>query len=665
MIRFDNGTILLEKDDPLPDLPTRIERLYLDFETTSRNRSLMSLNPWHNCWIAGVGVTWDSMPDAYYVPSLHWDERWNVSRERVIDWMFALLSISDVWVNHNVKYDYHACANDFGLEFGGKLSCAVVRAKLYHSDLKFAGGYGLDNLSKIWLKEDITQYEKALAPYLHKNKDYGAIPADVMAPYCGQDVLTDRRLDKFLLANIPEETRHTELVEEKFTRVLVKMERRGLRVDPDMLRVERLHVLERLVWLGDSIKAEVGRDVLPTSNTDCFDVLVNQYGLPVIEWTDSGTPSFGKRTLQAYADMVNAPTELINWFIDYREDSTFKGLFLETYEDLCLADGDQHFLHANYNQRVTTGRLSCSDPNEQQLSKRAKRLILPRKGMSFLSADAAGIEFRVIAHYMKNPKLTAAYAADIDADYHQIVADWVSKAFGGPFGRKPAKGLNFQNAFGGGKKACVSALATNREVVGSLINRVDELIAEGKVPPSQRDSVFKILATQTGEKIYNTYHGEFPEIKTVSKQAASICRQQGYVTNWYGVRRTLPLKFAHKAFNSLCQSSAAQFIKEQMVMLDEAYEATNSGIGLVAQVHDDVLSEGPIEVMEDPRTVVDIVSCLEDMGTRRPLRVPIRFKFGTSRQSWYDTTGQDKSVPVEQLNRGERLQHLSKKSSSA
>ena len=67
----------------------------------------------------------------------------------------------------------------------------------------------------------------------------------------------------------------------------------------------------------------------------------------------------------------HAPTRLVQLIREYRHWDKLLTAFIKPYQTLAV-DG---VLHCTYNQMVRTGRMSCSLPNMQQLSKDAKRLI--------------------------------------------------------------------------------------------------------------------------------------------------------------------------------------------------------------------------------------------------------------------------------------------------
>ena len=66
MIEFDNTVKLAQHIDELPNW-CGASTIYADFETTSGDTKLSSLNPWHTCDVAGLCVTVDDEPGAWYV----------------------------------------------------------------------------------------------------------------------------------------------------------------------------------------------------------------------------------------------------------------------------------------------------------------------------------------------------------------------------------------------------------------------------------------------------------------------------------------------------------------------------------------------------------------------------------------------------------------------
>jgi DNA polymerase-1 len=426
---------------------------------------------------------------------------------------------------------------------------------------------------------------------------------------------------------MPEQCAGVVETETRLTSVLVDMEQRGVRVDPSQLKLAEVQIISRLFEIDEELTDLVGRPFRPHVSGDCYDVLCCQYGLPVVEWTEededtgepAGNPSFNKHALKKYLSHPYAPREVVKRILEYRTLNQQRNLFVAPYQELHV-DG---IMHGSHNQVVRTGRLSMKAPNMQQLDKFAKDLILTRPGCSFLSADYSQIEFRTIVHYIKDESAIAAYLADPDTDFHQ----WLADAIG--IQRRPAKTINFMIAFGGGKKKTLTSLETNEDVVKQIRDEVER--TGGGVKE------FEELCREKAEKTYRDYHDALPGIKRTSRAAAMAAEVRGYVFNLAGRRRHLPAESAHIAFNTLNQSSAADIIKERMVALHALLQGTD--VHMVLSVHDELVLEGPSELMHDPRLVRDVTNVMEHPAIQ--LRVPLRVSYGVGDRSWLEAGSQE------------------------
>ncbi len=627
MRTFPNGGILIEPGDELPELDW--ECVYLDFETTSGDPKLSSVNPWRDCFIAGIAVC-DRTSPAYYIPVGHYHGG-NVDGQLVADWLERGMSQCRTWCNQNVKYDAHVLKNCCDVEPPPVLACTLTRAKLIDTDRMYKGGYSLDALAKAYLHEDIRPFEAALAPYKRKNKDYGRIPVDVLGEYACQDALTTRRLDHWQRANCPDQLRRVWDTETELTRILYEIEQRGMRVDPLQLQVKELQLTHRMLTLEQELHDLIGWHVRPHTNEDCFDVLCNKYGLPVFAYTEKGEPSFDKHALKKYLQHPYAPKEIVQRLLEYRKLHTLNGLFVTKFQKLHV----NGIIHSIYNQVLRTGRMSCKDPNSQQNSKDAKALFLPRPGMAFMSVDYSQIEFRTIVHYIQDEDAIHAYNEDPDTDFHQWVAN-VCK-----IKRKPAKTVNFMMGFGGGKEKTVTVLSNEMDVVADVSGALDKLIAEGKLTEDQRMDAFAVMCRKRAEFVYDTYHNNLPTLKSTSRRCARACAARGYVFNVHGRRRHIPRDKSHIAFNAINQGEAADIMKERMVALRRVLP---DDVHMIASVHDEVLLEGPVATLCSLQFVARVVECMETLET--PLRVPVRVSVGVSTVSWRDASDDGCTAPV-------------------
>lgn len=609
-ITFKNGGVLIQDESEFPSLSGK--ELFLDLETTSFDRQIKSLNPWHKCFVLGVCIKVDNSP-GYYIPVNHAYGK-NINAKAVQSWLIGVMQSCQVWINHNVKYDVQVLHNAFGIKTDMHLICTLDYAKLLDSD-RFQ--HSLDALSRDWLKEDISGYEKALKPYLEKNKDYGWIPIDILGEYGCQDVITNSRLWKYISVNMPTESWGVAATSSEVTACLIEMEQAGMRINPTEVATKELLSLNRMSVIQQEIHEKIGYTISPHINADCYDVLCNNLGLPVLGYTDSGNPSFDKHILSSYKALPGAPRDLLDLMLEYRRLQTFTSVFTTPFRALHI----NGLLHSSYKQTVRTGRMACSTPNMQQLMPEAKELIVCDEHESIISADYSQIEFRIIAHYIQDQAAIEAYLENPFTDFHE----WVAKVCN--IHRKPAKTVNFLMGYGGGKAKLVDQLMQVSELVGSILERVESM----ELPDDKKKALFNSLARQRGEEVYTIYHDTLPGLKRTSRAATNRVYERGYCVNKYGRRRHLAKQAAHRAFNTVCQGTAADLMKERLVALRSYLKTFHSEFALIGVVHDEVIIRGPSDLITD-KMLDDICFVLEDVKT--DLRVPIRTSLGVSKLNW-------------------------------
>ena len=646
MITFENkyGPLRIVEDiSELPDFAGAVD-IYADAETTSFDDTTPAFHPHLGHRVCGWAITVDNAPGAWYIPIRHRSPGANNLDPVVVSlWFQEILDRGVRWINHNVKFDAHFAAAD-NIAFGDtELWCTVVLAKTIDSDRY---SHALKPLLREWLELD-TPEETEVKSYLDsiqvgkskatKCKDYGRVPIDTLGRYACMDVIGNRKLMRYLEANRPEGMEGLWRTETLLTPVLFDMEAAGLFVDEQSTMHERLKAMSALVTLGEAFETITGRELVD-SNKLYHEILVGQLGLPVLSWgkptkTRGRSPSFDKAALELYAGhprVLSDPEgagKLVKIIRTFRSWQTYNGLFLEPFLERRDAKG---LLHSNYNQVVRTGRMSCSDPNAQQFDARAGRLIIPEEGRTFLCGDASQMEFRLIVHYTKDEDAIIAYANDPNTDYHQWVADLCEVA------RKPAKNLNFAMAYGAGKGKVTHMLQHNKSIMEEVGATVDAAIARGDVLPGARASVYGAACENKAEEIYRIYHERLPGIRTVSEKASALCKRRGWIRNAYGRRRHLPAKAAYRAFNSLVQGCAMDAIKHGMVTLAPRYNRTSRDMGLrlLANKHDEVLADLPIEAMGSPEVEKHYLECMQNVGY--DFRVPIVWDAGWSRDNWTD-----------------------------
>jgi DNA polymerase-1 len=269
---------------------------------------------------------------------------------------------------------------------------------------------------------------------------------------------------------------------------------------------------------------------------------------------------------------------------------------LSTYVDNLPTLVDQNSrLHTHLNQTgTTTGRMSSSDPNMQNVPARGedgsevRRAILATPGYKLAAFDYSQIEMRVLAYLTDDETLIQTFRDG--KDIHSSVA---SKVFGVSEDnvtkemRRQAKVINFGIIYGMGVKALKKNLGTSME---------------------------------EAETFHNNYFEKFPKVKLYFDKIKQEAHEKGYTTTYFGRRRYFSEINSHlpyirseserMAMNAPIQGTAtADIIKLAMSHVDTKLREQNlphDKIHLLLQVHDELVYE-----VKDDNDLRDIVSSIK------------------------------------------------------
>ena len=623
MIKVGETTII-EKVSELPNF-SGVDTIYMDLETTAfSDKNDGAFYPYNGDRMYAAAFALDDSPEVFYLP-IRQRTSDNLPLDNVRSFLNDMFRASRRWVNQNVKFDAHFLQADGITAFETKeLVDTKSRAQTIDSDRP---NHSLKPLCRDWLGMDMAE-ETEIKAFLKsiKSKDYARIPTDMSARYAGMDVIGARALNKYCEAR-SEGLEKLWKTETALTSVLYRMEKRGVRIHRDLLRDQTATCIRKIINLMQELKDLTGMEYVD-SNDLKYEILCDRLKLPILAYTEPDknnpgrktSPSFDKEALLMYAghpDVLHdeKKARIVALLREIGEEDTYNSSYLIPLGEF-ITDDDR--VHPQYNQNVRTGRMSCSNPNGMALSPRAKELFGPSDGFGFACQDASQMEYRIIVHYCEIPEAIVAYNTDPKTDYHS----WVAGMCG--IKRKPAKNLNFAMAFGSGKAKTIRMLAFDPDVIAAIAPQLE------KVPENQRSALYVKLATELGERIYNDYHTKLPEVRRTSEKARALCARRGWIRNLFGRKRHLPANLDYRAFNSLIQSCAADLIKERMVAL-EPYLLQN-GVYMLMQVHDELLEEGPKEVLQDPTFKEGMLKILCDVPAE--FKVPFIWETGYSDKNW-------------------------------
>ena len=413
-------------------------------------------------------------------------------------------------------------------------------------------------------------------------------------------------------------------VEMPLAPVLVQMQRNGVSLDPEPLKLMSTQLTEELKTLTEQIFTTAGHEFNINSFQQLGEVLFNELKLPPIKRTSRGysTDAASLDRLKQMLDLNQIEDvdpksyQILNDILDYRKLSKLKSTYVDSLPGMINQKTGR--IHTIYNQTgSSTGRISSNDPNLQNIPVRTEigkkvrdAFIAGKSGNSILiSADYSQIELRILAHISEDPALINAFlnGADIHAStaasmYGVKLSDVSAEM------RRTAKIMNFGVIYG------LSPYGI-RQQTG--------------------------FSEKEGKEFINTYFSTYPGIRNYIDSIKENVRQNSFVSTIMGRRRyiyeiesknyNVRSAAERMAVNMPIQGTAAEIIKIAMVRIQNYLDISNLKSKMIMQVHDELIFETP----ENEKT--EIQNLLYDlMPSSIELKVPleIEIKSGKTWGSW-------------------------------
>lgn len=274
-------------------------------------------------------------------------------------------------------------------------------------------------------------------------------------------------------------------------------------------------------------------------------------------------------------------------------------------------------IHCNFNQVVAaTGRLSCQDPNLQNIPVRREEGAKIREafrpqtaGWSFLAADYSQIELRLLAHLSDDPVLIKAFNGG--EDIHAYTASLV---FGVPLQevtpamRHQAKTVNFGIIYGQGSFGLSKQLG---------------------------------ISYKEAETFIETYFERYKKVKEFLDFCKEAVRKSGHAVTLTGRHRPIPdilsknpmIRSAAErlAVNTPLQGTAADVIKMAMIRIDQKLKEHKDLAFMLLQIHDELIFEAPDHHIEQLKPLVK-----EAMEQVIELKVPLVVNISVGK-NWGET----------------------------
>lgn len=629
-----------------PDISTlpswaNAKRIAVDVET--RDPDLRKMGPGcrrPGCYITGISFAIEDGPGAY-LPIRHGGGD-NLDVESVLRYLRdqAAAFRGDL-VGANLPYDLDWLAQD-GVEFGQVRAFRDIQVadplicELYTS-------YSMNAIAERWglpgKNEDLLR--AAAADFrIDPKQDMWQLPARFVGPYAEEDT----RLPLAVLRKQEREIDEQDLwriydLESKLLPILVKLRRRGVRIDEAQLyRVETWALDQEAKALAE-VKAKTGVriGVGDVWKPDAIAPALERIGVTLTHGKPTKTNPRGPALIDKFLlgsidhpvatalERARKVSKLRQFGGSVREHMV-NGRIHCTFNQLRRQkDSDDD---ASGTAGAAYGRLSCENPNLQQQPARDdfasmwRAIYLPEEGEQWAANDYSQQEPRMAVHYAclsQDLIGTMAWRAAIQArdkyrndphtDNHQMMADMAGIA------RKPAKEIYLGLSYGmGGAKLCRQlGLPTMMAVRAARGRLVDADSDEGRRLSEAGARRFEAAGPE-GQALLDKFDAKVPFVKRLARACERRAQAVGYVTTLGGRRCRFPrddqgnYDWTHKALNRLIQGASADQTKTAMVKLAEA------GFDMILQVHD--------EVALSVKTAAEAEDAAQVMRTCVPLELP-------------------------------------------
>ena len=384
---------------------------------------------------------------------------------------------------------------------------------------------------------------------------------------------------------------------------LADMEIEGFPVDVNVLDEFGNDYKKRIDSISKEIYDLAGEEFNIASPKQVKEILYEKLGLK-----SSKKDSTSVDALKEIADQH----PIVNKILEYRKYFKQLTTYVEGIKNNIYPDGK---IHAKFNQALTTtGRLSSSEPNLQNISVRDEEIKQIRKAYYYkdeeyeiLSLDYSQIELRVLASLSNCAALKEIFNSN--EDIHSATAKKIFNLQEEPTAlqRRRAKTVNFGIVYG------ISdwGLAEQLEIY-----------------PNE------------AKQIISSFYSSFPEVASFFQHIVNDAMKDGYVSTLLGRRRyLLDLNSANyqvresakrAAMNAPVQGTAADLIKLAMNKVHKALKESGLKTRMILQIHDELIFRVPKDEKEKAYNLIKDI-----MENALDIDVPLLVDGGFGR-TWYD-----------------------------
>lgn len=520
-------------------------------------------------------------------------------------------------VMHNgLGFDVPVLERLWGIDFTGhEIVDTLVLSRLYNPSLE--GGHSL----RAW--------GERLGFPKGDHEDWTKL-SDEMVSYCKQDVEVTEKLYLRLTEELSPFGTDSIILEHEVQKAIVEQQQNGWMLDER----KSMHLLSELTERRREIEDEVrqrfiplpvpGREVVPKvtktgaraktglkafgdsyrdvggtftqvtfpefnlGSRKQIGTYLQRFGWKPLELTPSGQPKVDETILR----QVNIPeAQLIADYLLVQK----RIAQVESWVDAVESDGR---VHGRVNAiGAITGRMTHNSPNMAQVpavysqyGKECREVWRVEEGHSLVGVDAAGLELRMLAHYMGDPEYTEQILTG-DIHTHNQEAAGLAK-------RDQAKTFIYAFLYGAGD-------ATIGAIVGG--------------------------GAKAGSALKEKFLSSLPALDSLRERVERAVGR-GYLRGLDG--RRVWVRSSHAGLNTLLQSAGAIVMKRALAIFRQYSEKWGLEYKLLGSIHDEYQLEAPTAYADQVGYLM--VECIKAAGLYYKMRCPLdgEYKIGLN---WAET----------------------------
>ena len=362
----------------------------------------------------------------------------------------------------------------------------------------------------------------------------------------------------------------------------------------------------------------------PKSNEQ---ILAHNFGFKPLAETKSGAPStdsdtiwrLSRKTYKRANRRKEQGVKMCQYMLDYSKLAKLKTAFVDGILEQLYTDGKAH---PSFNQIGTdSGRLSCSNPNLQQLPKAEEddkyqiRSVFigsidekTGKRKKIIALDYHNLEMVCLTHFSGDKNLSEMFANDDDAHGSTAVNMFnldclpmdAKKKY--PHLRQAAKTINFLLMYGGGAKLLYENL------------RSDHYSPLDLGDPEYLEQYHCRNGVQVAQAFIDKYFTSYSGVAKFIQSQKKFAHRNKFVYTIMGRKRRLPdinstdgnlSSYAERlSVNSSIQGTAGDITINAQIRVANEQWLKEIGCNMMIQVHDELVFECPEEYAEEAIRII-------------------------------------------------------------